>query len=74
MTRRGFRGRVLRMLTLLALGGSAIQLHGCNPTVRDSLLVGLETTANALADTLVQTFFAALQNNSSSGGLTTTTP
>lgn len=79
MSRRGFRGRLLRLGVTLTLAGSAIQLRGCDPAVRDSLLTGLETTAQALATTLVQSFFTALQNNDDSssggsGGLTTTSP
>ena len=79
MSRRGFRGRLLRLAATLTLAGSSIQLRGCDPAVRDSLLSGLETTAQALANTLVQSFFTALQNNDGgttggSGGLTTTSP
>ncbi len=75
MFRRGFRGRVVRLLAALTLGGSAIQVHGCDAAVRDTLLAGLETTTNALADTLITAFFTALQDDdgglAGGGGLTT---
>jgi len=71
--RRGKR-RLLRALTVLAVGGSVFQLGSCDPTVRSTLLTGLSTTTEALAQTLIQTFFTSLQNNNSTGtgGLTTT--
>lgn len=74
MCRRGFRGRMLRTLAAFTIAGSSISVRGCDPVVRDTLLAGIETTANALADTLISTFFAALEDNDStgSGGLTST--
>ncbi|MEE9293840.1 MAG: hypothetical protein V3W34_02595 [Phycisphaerae bacterium] len=69
MNRRGFRRRALHVLAALTLAGGSIQVRGCDPAVRDTLLAGLETTVNALADTLIQTFFAALQDDSSGGGV-----
>ncbi len=74
MCRRGLRGRALRLLATLVLATSAFQVRGCNPAVRDTLLAGLETTALALTDTLIQSFFTALAGDDSdgAGGLTTT--
>lgn len=72
MNRRGFRRRALHALAALTLAGGSIQVHGCDAAVRDTLLAGLETTVNALADTLIQTFFAALQDDSNTGGGATT--
>jgi len=73
MSKRGLRKRVLRLATVLAVGGSAFQLEGCDPTVRSTLLAGLATTTEALTDTLISTFFQSLVTNSSSGGGLTTT-
>lgn len=75
MYKRRSQRRLLRALTVLAVGGSVFQLGSCDPTVRSTLLTGLATTTEALADTLIQTFFTSLANNNSTGGtggLTTT--
>ena len=57
-----------------AVGGSAFQLSGCDPAVRDTMLVGLETTTLTLSDALITAFFLSLEDDSSSdgSGLTTT--
>jgi len=68
MTLRGIRKRSLRLLAVVAFGGSVFQLGGCDPTVRASLLTGLETTTQALTNTLIQTFFQSLQDNATTGG------
>ncbi len=68
MTLRGIQKRSLRMLVAVAIGGSVFQLGGCDPAVRTSLLTGLETTTQALTNTLIQTFFQSLQDNAASGG------
>jgi len=51
-----------------------LQVSGCDPAVRDTLLVGLESTTNALVDTLISAFFISLtdEDGSDGGGLTTT--
>ncbi len=74
MTNGGIRRRVVRTVTAVAMGCSVFQLGSCDPTVRSTLLAGLQTTSNALADTLIQTFFTSLINDTASGGggLTTT--
>jgi hypothetical protein len=57
----------------LAVGGSAFQLSGCDPAVRDTILTGLETTTQGLSSALISAFFLSLQDgDSSAGGLTTT--
>ncbi len=73
MPKRGIRSRMLRLVMALTLSGSAISVRGCDPAVRDTLLSGIQTTANALADALVQTFFTSLQNNLGDGGSGQTT-
>jgi len=74
MRNRSIRMRCLRFATAIAVGGSAFQLSGCDPAVRDSLLGGLEETTSALSNALISAFFISLENNaSSSGGSLTTT-
>jgi len=74
MSKLGIRRRVLRLSAALLMGGSVFQVGGCDPTVRDALLAGLEGTTTALSDTLISAFFISLQNDnaSGSGNLTTT--
>lgn len=77
MNKRGKAGRVVRMVTALAIGGSAFQIGGCDSTVRGTLLAGLETTTMALTDTLIQVFFSSLEDDAEgagggTAGLTTT--
>jgi len=64
------------MVLSLAAGGTVMQLSGCDPTVRGTLVTGLETTTTSLVDTLISAFFTSLNNNSSGTGtgtgLTTT--
>ena len=74
MATRSVRTRLLRTAMVLALGGSAFQLSGCDPAVRSTLLDGLETTTTSLSSALISAFFLSLQDNSSGTGtgLTTT--
>jgi len=72
MTRRGWRVKLVRTVTALALGGSAFQLGGCDPNVRGTLLGGLETTSQTLAGSLISAFFLSLANDATDGTLTTT--
>jgi hypothetical protein len=83
MNKRNVWKRAMRATTILALGGTAFQLSGCDPQVRSTLLSGLQTTTTGLMTTLVSAFFLSLadDNSNSSGsggtsgnGLTTTTP
>ena len=73
MATRSVRTRLLRTAMVLALGGSAFQLSGCDPAVRSTLLDGLETTTTSLSSALISAFFLSLQNNNSSSGSLTTT-
>ncbi|HRX84883.1 MAG TPA: hypothetical protein P5572_07690 [Phycisphaerae bacterium] len=70
MAKRTRRQRMLRATTALLLGGSALQLSSCDPTVRSTLLTGLETTTSTLAQTFISAFFVSLTNDNTS--LTTT--
>jgi hypothetical protein len=75
MAKRGFVRRMMHAVAAVAIGGSAFQLSGCDPLVRQSLLTGLESTTLALTDTLVSAFFLSLADEdtqSGTGGLTTT--
>ncbi len=74
MRKRGLRGRTLRLLAIMALVTSPFQVQGCNTAVRDVFLAGLETTALALTDTIIRSFFTALADDEDggAGGLTTT--
>ncbi len=72
MARRKTRTRFVRFMMAVAVGGSAFQLSGCDPTVRDTVLTGLETTTVNLANTLISAFFISLDDDDDSGGLTTT--
>ena len=72
MSKRNNRSRFLRLAAVVAVGGSAFQLSGCDPAVRGTILTGLETTTASLANTLISAFFISLEDDSSGGGLTTT--
>ncbi len=74
MTKRSFRARFVRAAMALAVGGSAFQLSGCDPAVRDTLLIGLETTTQSLSGALISAFFLSMQDESSGTSLTTITP
>lgn len=65
--------RVIKLVSAVAVGGSAFQLSSCDPAVRDTVLVGLETTTSTLTQTLISAFFISLENDGgSTQGLTTT--
>ena len=72
MIKRSFRARFMRAAMALAIGGSAFALSGCDPTVRSTLLTGLETTTQGLSNALISAFFLSLQDGSSGTGLPTT--
>ena len=71
MSRRGLSRRAVRLFMTLTLSAGALSVNGCNPAVREVLIAGLQTTVNALVNTLVQSFFTALQNNVGGSGQTT---
>ncbi len=75
MTKSSLRGRFIRLATAIAIGGSAFQLSGCDPAVRDTLVVGLETTTQSLSSALISAFFLSLDDEEGDAtGLTTGTP
>lgn len=76
MTKRKVRGRFIRLVTALAVGGSAFQLSGCDPAVRGTLVTGLETTTQSLSSALISAFFLTLEDDAEGGSvpLTNTTP
>jgi hypothetical protein len=73
MNKRSFWKRVIRTTTLLAVGGSAFQLSGCDPQVRSTLLSGLQTTSTGLASTLITAFFLSLADDGTGTGSGSTT-
>ena len=73
MERTSLRERFIRCAMAVALGGSAFQLSGCDPDVRDSLLDGLQQTTQSLTTALITAFFLTLDDDSSGGGNLTTT-
>lgn len=79
MNKRSVWKRVIRATTILAMGGSAFQLSGCDPDVRATLLSGLQQTSTGLSSALISAFFLSLADDDAAGtdgtttdGLTTT--
>jgi len=73
MNRRSLRERVVRFAAVIAVGGSAFQLSGCDPAVRQTILTGLETTTTSLTSTLISAFFLSLEDEAGSSDSLTTT-
>lgn len=48
-------------LGMLASGGIALALSGCDPTVRDTVLGGVEGASTTLIQSFIQAFFETLQ-------------
>ena len=63
MMQRGLRSRFIRSAMVIAVGGSAFQLSGCDPAVRGTLLDGLEQTTQTLSTALISAYFITLQND-----------
>jgi len=61
MMKKSLRNRICRAMMIICIGGTAFQLSGCDPTVRDALLTGLEDTTLSLTDALVSALFLSLQ-------------
>lgn len=72
--------RVARFVVAAAVGGSVFQLSGCDPRVRDTILVGLEETTQGISSVLISAFFITLDDENdpsgggTTGGTTTTSP
>ena len=67
--------RLVKMAVSLLVGGSLFQLGSCDPTVRATLLSGLEQTTGTLLNTVNSAFFISLQDDdeqSDNSALTTT--
>lgn len=73
MARRTVRTRLKAWLMAATVGGSAFQLSGCDPAVRETLLAGLEATTTSLSNALISAFFISLEDDSASGDSLTTT-
>jgi hypothetical protein len=71
MKKRSLRKRLTRLFVAAAVGGSAFQISGCDPAVRQTVLTGLETTTQSLTSTLISAFFLSLDDDSGSGLSTT---
>lgn len=76
MEKRGISHRITRLAMSLVVGGSMFQLGSCDPTVRNTLLTGLEQTTATLLNTVNAAFFISLQDDEeetdNTAGLTTT--
>lgn len=72
MAKRNLKQRIMRASAAIMIGGTCFQLGSCDPTVRSTLLTGLEATAGTLAQTFVTAFFVSLDDGSDTGQLTTT--
>ncbi len=47
-------------LATMAVGGAPLVLDGCDTTVRDTVLAGVEGASSTLATTFIQAFFESL--------------
>ena len=73
MSRKTYGQRLVRMVGAAARGGSIVQMSGCDPAVRDTLLVGLQSTTQSLSGALIDAFFISLDDDDGgTSGLTTT--
>ena len=63
MAARDLKRRFVKLGLCLAVGGSMFQLGGCDPTVRATLLAGLEQTTGTLLNTVNSAFFISLQDD-----------
>lgn len=55
-----------RWVLLLAGTVTPLSLAGCDPTVRETLLTGLQTATTTLLSSVLSAFFTALQNAATS--------
>jgi len=58
--RRLFQRAQMRWL-MIATGGGLFVLEGCDTTVRDTILAGVEGAATTLLSTFISAFFQTLQ-------------
>ena len=74
MAKPGVYKRFVRFTLAVALGGAPLVASGCDPTVKATVLAGLETTSSSLANTLISAYFISLADDAAAGGSLTTTP
>jgi hypothetical protein len=55
--------RLMRKMVALAIGGSVLQVGGCDPAVRQVLLTGLAQTTQGLSSALITAFFLTLEDD-----------
>ncbi len=75
MADRSLKRRLVRLAMSLVVGGGICQLGSCDPSVRATLLTGLEQTTGTLLNTINSAFFISLQDDdedSNAATLTTT--
>lgn len=73
---RSEKKRRLRWAAALLTCGSLFQLSSCDPTVRSTILAGLETTTTSLTNTIINAFFLSLDDEvggTGTGGTSLTT-
>ncbi len=72
MKRNSLWMRMMRATMAIAVGGSAMQLSGCDANVRATLLDGLQATTTGLSTSLITAFFLSIANDAAeSDGFTT---
>jgi hypothetical protein len=64
---RSSRWLLLARWAPVLVGGTALQLNlsGCDPTVRETVLTGIQTAMTSLVTSVIQAFFLSLQPSSS---------
>lgn len=62
--KRSFLVRVVKSKLIFPLlaGGISLQLSGCDPEVRDSILTGVQTSVTGLVTTMINAVFTSFQN------------
>jgi len=60
------------MMAIVAVGGTAFQLSGCDPDVRGAILTGLQGTTLTLSEALITAFFLTLDEEDGSTAPVTT--
>ena len=73
MADRTLKRRLVRLAMSLVVGGSIFQLGSCDPSVRATLLTGLEQTTGTLLNTVNSAFFISLQDDEESADTTALT-
>ena len=75
MKKQSLRVRLMKVTMAVAVGGSTFAVTGCDPTVRSTIVSGLETSAQSITSSFISSFFLSLGDGDENGsGLTTTSP